>query len=75
MRDGVEDYDALRLLQDLVKTKGDRAPADLRERARQALVIGPEISTALTNYPATAQAMVARRRLVNELIVQFSRLP
>jgi hypothetical protein len=75
MRDGVEDYDALRLLQDLVKTKGDRAPADLRERARQALVISPEISTALTNYPATAQAMVARRRLVNELIVQFSRLP
>jgi len=74
LRDGIEDYDALRLLQDLLRAKGEAAPAGLRERARQALTIGPEISASMTNYPTTAQAMVARRRQVNGLIVEFTRL-
>lgn len=72
MRDGVEDYDALRLLQDLAKAKGEKAPADLRERVRQALTLGPEISASMTRYPITAEGMVTRRRQVNELIVELS---
>jgi RNA polymerase sigma factor (sigma-70 family) len=69
MRDGVEDYDALRMLEELVKRKGDRFPAQLRERARQALTLSPEVFASMTKYPADAGAMVKRRRLVNELIV------
>lgn len=75
MRDGVEDYDALRLLQELATRKGAQAPAALRQRAAVALTIGPEISTSMTNYPTTARAMLERRRQVNELVVEFERLP
>jgi hypothetical protein len=71
MRDGVEDYDALRMLQALVERKGDRAGAELRERARRALTLSPEIYESMTKYPTDAGAMVKRRRLVNELIVRF----
>ncbi len=75
MRDGVEDYDALRMLQDLVTRKGPQAPEALRQRATAALTVGPEISVSMTNYPSTAGAMVAQRRQVNELIVEFGKLP
>jgi hypothetical protein len=75
MRDGVEDYDALRMLQDLVKQKGDRVPAQLRDRARKALTLSPEIYDSMTKFPADAGAMVERRRLVNELIVLFLKQP
>jgi hypothetical protein len=71
MRDGVEDYDALRMLEDLVKRKGDRMPASVRERARQALTLSPEVFESMAKYPTDASTMVERRRLVNELIVLF----
>ena len=35
MRDGVEDYDALRMLEDLLRQKGDLVPAAVRERRPQ----------------------------------------
>jgi len=69
MRDGVEDYDALRMLQELLKRKSDRVSAAVRERARHALTLSPEVFGSMTKYPADAGAMVERRRLVNELIV------
>jgi RNA polymerase sigma factor (sigma-70 family) len=72
MRDGVEDYDALRMLADLLAKKGERVPAPLRERARQALAVSPDVFRSMTNYPTDASAMVKRRRLVNELIVLFA---
>ena len=72
MRDGVEDYDALRLLQNLLKENLDRLPDALVGRARNALDIGENISASLTNYPQTVEALLARRRTVNELIVEIS---
>lgn len=74
MRDGVEDYDALRMLEALVGENEDRAPLDLRQDAREALTIGPEISRTMTSYPDDATAMVSRRRVVNELIEAFLKL-
>jgi hypothetical protein len=73
IRDGVEDYDALRMLAKLLKEKGARVPAPLRERARRALVVSPEVFRSMTEYPADAGAMVKRRRQVNELIVRLSK--
>jgi hypothetical protein len=72
IRDGVEDYDALRMLEELLRQKGDRVPAAVRERARQALTVSPEVFASMTRYPADAGAMVKRRRAVNELIVVVS---
>jgi Glycoside hydrolase 123, catalytic domain len=74
IRDGVEDYDALRMLQDLVERKGTAAGADLRDRARQALAVSPDVYASMTKYPADAGAMVNRRRIVNELIVRLASL-
>jgi hypothetical protein len=74
LRDGVEDYDALRMLQELVKRKGDSAGAELRERARKALTLSPAIFASMWKYPTNAAAMVERRRLINELIVRYSNL-
>ena len=71
MRDGVEDYDALRMLQALVDEKGDDASPGLLARAGAALMIGPEISRSMTSYPLDAGAMVARRRVANELIEEL----
>ncbi len=73
VRDGVEDYDALRLLADLLRRHGDRVPAALRDRARRALGLSPDVFRSMTEYPSDAGALVARRRLVNELIVLFGK--
>jgi hypothetical protein len=72
LRDGMEDYDALRMLAELLKEKGKRVPASLRERARRALSVSPDVFRSMTEYPSDASAMVSRRRQVNELIVLLS---
>lgn len=74
MRDGVEDYDCLRMLQDLMKTKGGKASADLRKRAERALTMTPDLYKNMTSYPTDAGAMVQRRREINELIVRLGKL-
>lgn len=74
MRDGVEDYDCLRMLQDLLGAKGKKAPADLHRRAQRALAMTPDLYKTMSSYPTDAGAMVQRRREINELIVQFGKL-
>jgi hypothetical protein len=74
MRDGVEDYDCLRMLQDLLRAKGHKAPAYLRKRAQRALTMTPDLYKTMASYPTEAGAMVQRRREINELIVQFGKL-
>jgi hypothetical protein len=73
VRDGIEDYDALRMLQELLLRKGDRDEATLAERASRALRVSPGVFESMTDFPADASAMVARRREVNELIVLLSK--
>src|SRR5262249_45525189 len=48
IRDGIEDYDALRMLADLLKQKGDRIPPTVAERARRALAVSPAIFESMT---------------------------
>lgn len=74
MRDGVEDYDALRMLASLQADRGNRLPADLRERIDRALTMTPDLYKTMTNYPTDAGAMVERRREINELIELVGRL-
>lgn len=74
IRDGVEDYDALKMLEILLREKGSRVPAAIRERARHALTVSPGVFASMTKYPADAGTMVKRRRAVNELIVLLSSL-
>lgn len=71
MRDGVEDYDALRMLDELVRTGGGTRSPALLARARRALEMTPDIYQSMTNYPADAEAMVRRRLEVNRLIEQL----
>ncbi len=68
MRDGVEDYDALRMLEELVAAGPAQDPPELLARARRALQVTPAIYQSMTSYPADAEAMVRRRLEVNRLI-------
>lgn len=74
MRDGVEDYDALRLLEELQGEYGARFSPKVRERVQRALIVSPDLYKTMTSYPGDAQAMAERRREVNELIVELSTL-
>jgi len=74
MREGVEDYDCLRMLEKLLETKGDSLPAKLGQRADHALTMTPDVYSTMTSYPTDAGAIVQRRREINELIVQVGRL-
>lgn len=74
MRDGVEDYDALRMLEGALKEQGQRAPITLRARAENALTMTPDIYATMTAYPLDAKAMVDRRREVNQLIVELGKI-
>ena len=71
MRDGVEDYDCLRMLEELLETKGESMTPMLRRRAERALVMTPDLYKTMTSYPPDAGEMVARRQEVNELIVRI----
>jgi len=73
MRDGVEDYDCLRMLEDLLAVKGEGPPARLRQRAEDALTMTPDLYKTMTTYPTDAGAMVQRRREINELIVRVGK--
>lgn len=74
MRDGVEDYDALRMLEELLQQKGERVPAALRARAAKTLTLSPGVYRSMTTYPVDAGDMVERRREVNELIERLAKL-
>lgn len=74
MRDGVEDYDALRMLEALVREKVATAPPALLARARWALEMTPDLYASMTSYPGDAGAMVRRRLEVNQLIERLQSL-
>ncbi|HJN14374.1 MAG TPA: DUF4091 domain-containing protein, partial [Armatimonadota bacterium] len=74
MRDGVEDYDCLRMLEELRETKDARIPAKLRQRVDRALTMTPDLYSTMTSYPTDAGAMIQRRREINELIVRMGKL-
>ena len=74
VRDGIEDYEYLYLLNQLVEKAGEDAPADLRNRAKAELAVPPEVMADHKNYTEDPEAILAARERVARLIEEFQRI-
>ena len=70
VRDGIEDYDYLALLRDLVQDP--KLPGSLTDEARPLLKIGPDISRSLTGSTTSGRPLQKHRRAVAEMIETLS---
>ena len=71
VRDGIEDYDTLALLEALVRrAEGEGGRRDLCKRAAEALDVGP-VTESFTEYTESPETILARRAQVAELIERF----
>ena len=71
VRDGIEDYDTLAVLESLVRrAEAEGACRDLCKRAAEALDVGP-VTESFTEYTESPETILARRAQVAELIERF----
>ena len=66
IRDGVEDYDYFRLLEEAARSPN--APAELAEQAKALLEMGPEVSRSATRFCKDPEVLQHRRNAVAEMI-------
>jgi hypothetical protein len=67
IRDGIEDYEMLYLLNSLV-AKNPKADAATLDLAREVLAVRPQVSKNLTNFDRTGEEMEAERAVIARLI-------
>jgi len=67
IRDGIEDYDLLYLLNSVVE-KAQNADPETLKLAREVLAVRPAVSKDLTNFDRDGAAMDAEREVIAELI-------
>ncbi len=72
IRDGVEDYEMLFLLRELLQTKGNTLSAADRERAAELLVVPDSISRSLTEFTIDPRPLLQRRAAVGGMIEKLS---
>ena len=74
-RDGMDDYDYLKILQALAaRLDGKPGSADLREQAKRALVVDDQIVADPFTYTLLPAVLDERRQLVGDLIEKISRV-
>jgi hypothetical protein len=74
IRDGIEDYEALAMLKDLVAALEKKCAAgDLLARAREAVAVRPEVTASWTEYTQDPARITAARNEVDELIEECLR--
>jgi hypothetical protein len=76
LREGLEDYEYFWLLREAI-AKAEKAgkPADLLDKARKLLEVGPEIVTDKTNFARDPQPLYERRARVAEMIETLTGKP
>ncbi len=75
LRDGIEDYEYLAMLQRLIAAKRDRLTADQRTHYATLLEVPPEITADMTAFTKTPAPIEAHRDRVARAIVEMSELP
>jgi hypothetical protein len=71
LRDGIEDYEALTMLADLVgKAEQAGGHDDFLQRARPVIAVRPEVSKSWTEYVQEPNAIIAARSEVDDLIIE-----
>jgi hypothetical protein len=71
IRDGIEDYEYLYLLRDLLAAQSDKAPEELRKRAEAELAIAPEVLVDHKTFTEDPRAILAARARVARLIEEI----
>lgn len=67
IRDGIEDYELLYLLNGLVERSSEADPETLK-LAQEVLKVRPEVSHSLRDFDRTGEAMAAEREVIADLI-------
>ena len=77
LRDGMEDYEYLALLQHIVQSAAQRGMADqtLVQRANRLLAVDPVLVTSLRAYAKDPSVLEDQRRLIAEIIEQLQQEP
>ncbi len=71
LRDGIEDYEYLAMLERLIRERGDRIPEGELEVFRQLLDVPPDITGGMTEFTWNPAPIEARREAVARAIVRL----
>lgn len=71
VRDGIEDYEYLHTLQDLVKAAGPRAPKEVLDKALAELAVDPSVLADHKTFTENPGVLLATRRRIARLIEQL----
>ena len=71
LRDGIEDYEYLVILDELIEKRKDTIPADELEQYRELLEVPPSISESMTEFTWDPAPIEARREAVARAIVRL----
>ena len=72
LRDGIEDYEYMAMLDRLLEARGDTLPADERARLEALLEVPDEISASLTEFTWRPEPIEARRAKVAAAVAALS---
>ncbi|MGQ9914874.1 MAG: glycoside hydrolase domain-containing protein [Thermogutta sp.] len=75
LREGIEDYEMLYLLRELLRDRGHRLPAERRAELQALLEVPPEITREMTVFTTDPRPILARRAAIAEAIESLSALP
>jgi hypothetical protein len=66
LRDGIEDYEYLALLQKLLKE--NRVPEELRKTAEELLIVGPDVAEGPRQYRLDPSGILEHRERLGECL-------
>jgi len=72
LREGIEDYEMLVLLQDRLEKIADQLPADKKARYQALLEVPGEITRSMTSFTFDPRPILERRRAIAQAIVELS---
>jgi outer membrane protein assembly factor BamB len=71
VRDGIEDYETLHMLKQLVEEAGDALPAPLRARAARELAVDPAVVADQSHFTESAQVLLDARARIATCILEI----
>jgi len=72
LREGIEDYEMLALLQDRLEKLADQLPADKKARYQALLEVPGEITRSMTSFTFDPRPILERRRTIAQAIVELN---
>ena len=73
LRDGLEDYEYLAILQKLLRSRGDQLPAAERKKLAELLTVPADITSSLTSFTYDPAPIRQRREAIARAVVELLR--